>query len=82
MRLRIGDLQRAALEIYVTDPAHELAPGILRIEGNALVIEDAPAAWRVLVDAANSCTDGLPPHDPECWRALTALAARVARGLS
>jgi hypothetical protein len=81
MRLRIGAIQHAALEMYVTDPAHDLAPGILRVKDGTLIIEDAPAAWRLLVDAANSCTDVLPPHDPECWRALTALAARVSRAL-
>ena len=63
--LRIGPVQASAMEIYVLDPVFDeplgeddqqpfpgsMAPG----DGcYLLTVDDPDAAWRVLVDAANS----------------------------
>jgi hypothetical protein len=79
----IGDLQRCALEIYVFDSAHEpeegepAFPGAL--DGNRLTISDPALAHAMLVDAANSASDGPPEADLELWGALSRLASRVLR---
>jgi hypothetical protein len=77
-RFRVGDVQAAALEIYVLDPVHAEAGdhfcGSLR--GSVLEVTDLEPAWRRLVDAANDA-DG--DGDWQLRDALTALASRVLR---
>lgn len=77
---RIGQIQQAALEIYVFDVAHEDDEDRKihgRIEHGKLVItSDLDGAHRALVDAANSCDDD---GDHELRDALTTLASRVIR---
>ena len=81
--LHIGDLQRCALEIYIFDPAHEpeegepAFPGAL--DGNRLTISDPALAYAMIVNAANSASDGPPEADLELWGALSRLASRVLR---
>jgi hypothetical protein len=83
MRLRLGDVQAGAVEVYLLDVAHvEWArdfgepafPG--RLEGHVLVVDDAErdAAWRMIVDAANDCDDS---GDVEWRDALQRIARRV-----
>ena len=78
---RLGAVQQAAVQIYVTDPAHELPEEVLRLEGERLVVTDLEAAFEALMGGANSCSDGCGPRDMECWRALTSLAQRVGRAM-
>ena len=79
---RLGAVQQAAVQIYVTDPAHELPETVLRLEDERLVVADLEAAFSALMDGANSCSDGCGPRDMDCWRALTSLAQRVGRAVS
>jgi hypothetical protein len=77
---RIGQVQQAALEIYVFDVAHEgdeerAIDG--RLEAGKLVINGSlDSAHRALTDAANACDDD---GDHELRDALTSLASRVIR---
>ena len=78
MRLRIGDLQASALQIYVTDPifADEPFPGC--VDGATLTVADAdiaPTRTR-LIDAANSADDD---GDAEMCDALSRLVTRLRR---
>lgn len=80
--LRIGPVQASALEIYVFDPIFDEPcceddqqpfPGTF--DGKRLVVEgDRDAAWRVLVDAANSAD---ADQDYQLRNALQALRHRV-----
>lgn len=67
-RLRLGDRQVDALQLWVFDPAHiefaedfpdEAHPGSLMLQGSYLVFDesDAKAVWRHLIDAANSADE-------------------------
>lgn len=68
--LRIGTLQRSALMIYVTDPAHDKPEG-LELAQCGLVVTDAHEAWDRILEAINSAD-----HDST---RLTGEAATFAR---
>jgi len=79
--LRIGPVQASAMEIYVLDPIKDdqqpfpgsMAPG----DGcYLLTVDDPDAAWRVLVDAANSADAS---GDGELRDALMAVNRRILR---
>jgi hypothetical protein len=77
--LRIGDFQRAGLEIYVLDPAHDEdgpLPFCVDLDRRLLVLDKSQrsATFDRLTEAANSADDG---GDTKIRDALAALARRV-----
>lgn len=85
--LKVGALQRDAIDVYVLDAAHDeddaLRPAGFVLEGMALTVADPARARAVLLEAANSAGEGGGPGGagPARWgeaeRALLALARRV-----
>lgn len=75
MKVRLTKAQRSAVEIYVTDPAHECTS--FRLEGNTLhVLVDVDAACAELLDASNSADE-----DGAGGAALVNLARAVRQGV-
>ena len=84
MKLRVGDMQHAALTIYVFDALDEdeAFPG--ELSSTHLTIDDGQEnhACRLITDGANSADSGpgdepLDPQDREMRDALTALCRRI-----
>lgn len=80
---RVGTVQAAALDIYVFDPVfdeplddEDQQPFPGSFDGTNLTIDDPAAAWRVLVDAANSADED---NDPQLRDALQKLQRRALR---
>ena len=81
--LKLGEQQASAVEIYLTDPAHEgefpgtLADGHLRIPTESLDV-----AHGLIIDAANSADDDCSRGDRDgcaARDALTRLSRKVAK---
>jgi len=72
--VRLGPLQLAAVQIYVTDPAHEQTACWL--EGDRLVIADLDAARDAVNEASDSAYDD---GDGAMVRALVGLYLRLCR---
>lgn len=89
VRLRLGDVQASAVEIGITDPAHDDEREVWwpRLDGSVLVFELGSGALvaGLLTDAANSeddaaehCPDAEARRDARRARdGLTTIAARV-----
>lgn len=75
-RYRLGPAQLAALEIYVTDPAHDGDGFPGRVVGGRLEVWDTEGAFALLTEAANSAD---ADNDRTLCRALSSLASRVLR---
>lgn len=80
-RLRLGPLQRSALEIYVFDPIFDDEPAFCTVvDGNLVYSEvDVDSICSRLIDASNSADDGLgsPGSHPDLSRALMRIVYRL-----
>jgi hypothetical protein len=80
--LKLSKNQIAAVEVYVTDPAHEEHAGVFSLENGSLhVFGDLSVAWDLLLDASNIEDDHGNCSDKDAEKALLQLSRKISKRL-